>query len=43
LAGRPTVRKAEFLGGNRMTREANAGIPKGDGKGITRSGRLLVV
>jgi hypothetical protein len=26
-----------------MTREANAGIPKGDGKGITRSGRILVV
>src|SRR3954451_8884295 len=43
LAGRPTVRKAELLGGNRMTREANAGPPKGDGKGITSSGRLLVV
>src|SRR3954453_18064394 len=41
--GRPTVREAESLGGNRMTREANAGTPKGDGKGITGSGRLLVV
>src|SRR4051794_2191125 len=40
-AGRPTVRKAESLGGNRMTREANAGTPKGDGKDIASSGRLL--
>src|SRR3954447_8525476 len=42
-AGRPTVREAELLGGSRMTREANAGAPKGDGNGVTRSGRLLVV
>jgi hypothetical protein len=26
------VRDAELLGGNRMTREANAGASKGDGK-----------
>jgi len=31
------VRKAEALAGNRMTREAKAGVPKGDGKGITRT------
>src|SRR4051795_7172556 len=43
LAGRPTVREAESLGGNRMTREANAGTSKGDGKDFTSSGRLLVV
>src|SRR3954449_6693633 len=36
-AGRPTVRKAESLGGNRMTREANADTPKGNGKDITSS------
>jgi hypothetical protein len=30
-AGRPTVREAEFLGGNRMVQEANAGVLKGDG------------
>jgi hypothetical protein len=42
-AGRPTVREAESLGGNRMAREANAGTPKGDGKDVTSSGRLLVV
>jgi hypothetical protein len=35
VAGRPTVREAEVLAGNRMTREANAGAPKGDGKGTT--------
>lgn len=27
-----TVREADVLGGNRMTREANAGASKGDGK-----------
>jgi len=32
LAGRRTVRDAELSGGNRMTREANAGVLKGDGK-----------
>jgi hypothetical protein len=42
-AGRPTVREAESLGGNRMTREANAGTSKGDGKDFTSSGRLLAV
>jgi hypothetical protein len=26
-----------------MTREANAGAPKGDGKGVIRSDHLLVV
>jgi hypothetical protein len=26
-----------------MTRKANAGAPKGDGKGSTKSGRLLAV
>jgi hypothetical protein len=30
--GRPTVREAEFLGGNRMAQEANAGLLKGTGK-----------
>lgn len=35
VAGRPTVRKAQIPAGNRMTREANAGAPKGDGKGTT--------
>jgi hypothetical protein len=34
VAGRPTVRKAQSLVGNRMTREANAGAPKGDGKDV---------
>lgn len=29
------MRKAEPLAGNRMTREAKAGMPKDDGKGIT--------
>lgn len=29
--GRSTVRKTEFLGGNRMAQEANAGPPKGTG------------
>jgi hypothetical protein len=33
-AGRPTARNAELLAGNRMTRKANAGMPKGDGKGV---------
>jgi hypothetical protein len=32
LAGRPTVREAELLGGNRMVQQANAGALKGDGK-----------
>ncbi len=32
MSGRPTVREAERLGGHRMTREANAGTSKGDGK-----------
>jgi hypothetical protein len=32
LAGRPTVRRAEVPGGNRMAREANGGAPKGDRK-----------
>lgn len=27
-----TVREADVLGGNRRTREANAGVSKGDGK-----------
>src|SRR3954464_11197488 len=40
-AGRPSVRKAESLGGNRMTREANAGPPKGDAQSITSSRHLL--
>lgn len=40
LAGRPTVRKAQSPAGNRMTREANAGTPKGDGKDFTNNGRL---
>jgi hypothetical protein len=31
-AGRPTVREAELLGGNRMVQQAKAGVPKGDGK-----------
>lgn len=35
MAGRPTVREAEVLAGNRMTREAKAGASKGDGKGTT--------
>jgi hypothetical protein len=30
-AGQPTVRKAQFPGGNRMTREANAGGRKAAG------------
>jgi hypothetical protein len=32
LAGRPTVREAEVLSGNRMVQQANAGASKGDGK-----------
>lgn len=32
LPGRPTVRKAEILSGEWMTREANAGTSKGDRK-----------
>lgn len=32
MAGRPTVRRAEVPGGNRMAREANGGAPKGDRK-----------
>lgn len=36
VAGKPTVRKAQSPAGNRMTREAKAGAPKGDGKGVTR-------
>lgn len=35
VAGSPTVREAQSPAGNRMTREANAGAPKGDGKGFT--------
>ena len=31
-AGRPTVREAEVLSGNRMVQQANAGASKGDGK-----------
>ena len=31
-AGRPTVRKAQLPNGCRMTQEANADTPKGDGK-----------
>jgi hypothetical protein len=31
VAGRPTVREAELLGGNRMVQQAKAGAPKGDG------------
>jgi hypothetical protein len=41
--GRPTVREAEFPGGNRKAREANAGVPKGGrnpGRGGWPSGRL---
>ena len=37
------MRKVELLAGNRMTREANAGAPKGDGKDFTNSGYLLAV
>lgn len=36
--GKPTVREAEFPGGNRMAQEANAGMPKGDRKPGPRSG-----
>jgi len=43
MAGRPTARKAQSPAGNRMTREANAGAPKGDGKDVTGNGRLLAV
>jgi hypothetical protein len=32
VSGKPTVRKAQSLGGNRMAQEANAGRPKGQGK-----------
>ncbi len=32
IPGKPTVRKAQSLGGNRMAQEANAGRPKGQGK-----------
>jgi hypothetical protein len=31
VAGKPTVRKAQFPGGNRMTRQANAGGRKAAG------------
>jgi hypothetical protein len=41
--GRSTVRKAEFLGGNRMAQEANAGPPKGTGKtGLQRPLQVVV-
>jgi N-terminal domain of reverse transcriptase len=43
VAGRPTARKAQSLAGNRMTREANAGAPKGDGKDVIGNGHLLAV
>lgn len=43
MAGRPTVRKAQSPAGNRMTREANAGTPIGDGKDSTNNGHLLAV
>lgn len=43
VAGRPTARKAQSLAGNRMTREANAGAPKGDGKDAIGNGHLLAV
>jgi hypothetical protein len=39
--GRPTVRRAEVLSGNRMTQEAKAGTPKGDGKTGTVGRSLL--
>ena len=53
-AGKPTVRKAQPLSGNRMTQEAKAGRSKGQGKdgsrqyscsvaAITRRIRALVV
>ena len=40
-ADRPTVRDAEFPGGNRMVQEANAGAPKGDRK-PGQHGRVLL-
>jgi hypothetical protein len=41
VAGRPTVRNAEFPGGNRMVQEANAGGPKGGRKPGQHSRYLL--
>lgn len=32
MPGKPTARKAQSLGGNRMAQEANAGRSKGQGK-----------
>ncbi len=43
MAGKPTVRKAQLPSGGRMTREANAGTPKGDRKTLGRSGRPLLL
>ena len=34
VAGKPTVRKAQFLSGRTMTQEANAGAPKGGRKPV---------
>jgi hypothetical protein len=42
-AGRPTVREAEVLGGNRMVQEANAGGSKGDGKAAQVTAPPVVV
>src|SRR6266700_3677483 len=39
--GRPTVRRAELLSGGRMTQQAKAGMPKGDGKTGTAGRSLL--
>ena len=43
VAGRPTARKVQLPAGNRMTREANAGAPKGDGNGDTTKRPPLAV
>jgi hypothetical protein len=41
--GRPTVRRAEALSGTRMTQQAKAGTPKGNGKTDTGDRSLRVV
>jgi hypothetical protein len=42
-SGRPTVRRADVLSGNRMTQQAKAGTPKGTGKTDTGDRSLRVV
>jgi hypothetical protein len=43
VPGKPTVRKAQVLGGNRMAREANAGGRKAAGNQGVRLAPPLVV